>query len=122
MPFSTTPVMNEYCTYYDVVGDMNANSLLKLQDYTPEDIRKKIQAASAIIDQKIGSQSASDEVIVQLCKYMVLSDIGSGLPTAQADGEKRVSILGVVAKWDKYISDTFSDYGYGSPEPLFSSP
>jgi len=122
MPFSSTPVMNEYCTYYDVVGDMNANSLLKLRDYAPEDIRKKIQAASATIDKKIGSQSASDEVIVQLCKYMVLSDIGSGLPTAQADGEKRVSLLGVVAKWDKYIADTLTDYGYGSPTPLFTSP
>ena len=122
MPFSATPTISEYCTYYDVVGDENATNLLKLQDYAPEDIRRKIQAASANIDKKIGTQSSSDEVIVQLCKYMVLSDIGSGLPTAQADGEKRVSILGVVAKWDKYVMDTLADYGYGSPEPVFTSP
>jgi hypothetical protein len=51
---------------------------------------------------------------------MVLSDIGSGLPTAEADGEKRVSILGVVAKWDRYITDTLADYGYGSPLPKFT--
>ena len=105
-----------------MLGDENAYRLLRLQDYAPEDIRKKIQYASAQIDKKIGTQSSSDEVIVQLCKYMVLSDIGSGLPTAEADGEKRVSILGVVAKWDKYIMDVLADYDYGSPEPLFTSP
>lgn len=121
-PYSTTPTITEYCTINDVLGDENAYRLLRLQDYAPEDIRKNIQTASATIDKKIGSQSASDEVIVQLCKYMVLSDIGSGLPTAEADGEKRVSILGVVAKWDKYVADTLADYGYGSPEPLFTSP
>ena len=121
-PYSVIPTITEYCTINDVLGDKNAYNLLRLQDYDVEEIRRKIQSMSAQIDQKIGSQSSGDEVIVQLCKYMVLSDIGSGLPTAEADGEKRVSILGVVAKWDKYISDTFIDYGYGCPDPLFTLP
>ena len=119
-PYATTPAITEYCTINDVLGDQNAYNLLRLKDYSPEQIRKKIQTWSGTIDKKVGSQDVSDEVIVQLCKYMVLSDIGSGLPTAEADGEKRVSILGVVAKWDRYILETLADYGYGTPTPKFT--
>lgn len=119
-PYASTPTITEYCTINDVLGDKNAYSLLRLDNYAPEDIREKIQDASATIEKKIGTQSPSDEVIAQLCKYMVLADIASGLPTAEADGERRVSLLGVVAKWDNWIAQTLADFGYGNLAPRFT--
>jgi len=122
LPRGMVPTLTEYCTVEDVLGDSNAYSLLRLEDYPIMDILDKIQKHSANIDKKIGTQSSSDEVIVQLCKYMVLADIGSGLPAAKAQGEDRISLLGVVAKWESYIRETLADFGYGVPAPLFSAP
>lgn len=122
MPRAAVPTLTEYCTVQDVLGDANAYSLLRLEDYAVMDVLDKIQKHSANIDKKIGAQSSSDEVIVQLCKYMVLCDIASGLPAAKASGEDRISLLGVVAKWESYIRDTLADYGYGVPAPLFTLP
>ena len=122
MPRAATPSLTEYCTVEDILGDSNAYSLLRLEDYPVMDIREKIQKHSANIDKKIGTQSSSDEVIAQLCKYMVLADIASGLPAAKAQGEDRISLLGVVAKWESYIRETLADFGYGVPAPLFTEP
>jgi hypothetical protein len=122
VPRGMVPTITEYCTVEDVLGDSNAYTLLRLEDYPVMDILDKIQKHSSNIDNKIGAQSSGDRVIVQLCKYMVLCDIAGGLPAAKAQGEDRISLLGVVAKWESYIRETLADYGYGVPAPLFSSP
>ncbi len=121
-PFVASPTITEYCTVEDIQSDENAYKLLRLEDYKSEDIRTKIRLHSAVIDKRIGQQSSDDEVIVQLCKYMVLADIASGLPAAQADGETRISLLGIVSKWENWIRETMSDYGWGSPTPVWISP
>ena len=109
-----------YADVNDVKSNVNISSMLRLNDWKDPDLFRLIEWASAEIENKIGSQTATDNVIRQLCATMVWVKIASGLPTAHADGENRVSLLGVSSKWDSWIRETLSDYGYGAPNPVWT--
>ena len=125
-PYAATPALTEYCTVNDVLADKNIYTLLRLQDYSPEDIREKIQKWSAYIDKKFANAgvtaSSSDENIVQLCKLYVYTDVAQGLPTAEASGEVRTSYLGITAQWRAHINDILAQYAIDVPAPVFTEP
>lgn len=114
--------MTNYADINDVRNSPNVTTILKLADYANEEIQRIIEEASAEIDGKIGSQSSTDKRIRKLCKLMVWVEIGSGLPTARAEGEIRESLLGMTSQWKTEIREILNDYNYGVPNPVFTSP
>ncbi len=123
-PIGSTPSKTEYCSVSDVLNtDKNLYTLLRLESYSPEDIRVKIQEWSARINSMIGAQSSGDDVIRLLCQYLIFIDIGNGLPAAQRTGDDATSYLGTVSKWQTEVDKILADYGYTSdPDPEFTEP
>lgn len=91
-----------YCTASDV-------RLLIKTDLSDADIDKIIEINSAVIDKKIGVQSASDQVIKKLCMLLSAIDIRRRDPESFALGEYRV-VTNVGQVWQREADRIFNLY------------
>lgn len=95
--------MTTYCRPSDV-------RLLVSTTLEDVDIERFIEQSSAEIENRIGAQSTSDQIVMKLCAFITAYTIRIQRPQSEGIGTRRVEMGNILERWEKEIERLYKLY------------